>query len=198
MAKAPKKAADEEPEEPEESVSDGTISTKTAYELLQISHTMFYRLVRSGHLPEPAPAHSAHSRVSIVACVRGYIRYLKEDRRANSRTGGESRVQIARAREIEMRIAREDAHLCEVEECIGFVDMLVGLFKSNLAGLPAQITRDLAERQRIELIIDELASTLTKSLEQGASLLRKGRDPTAAADESVPGSMGSEQQEVPA
>ena len=78
-----------------------------------------------------------------------------EDNAKRSRVAGESELKKARAREIELRIARQDRKVIDLDEAMTVLEEQAGEFLASLSGLPARITRLPRERQRIEAITDE-------------------------------------------
>jgi phage terminase Nu1 subunit (DNA packaging protein) len=105
-------------------------------------------------------------------CRLAYIRWIRDDQRRTTKSASTSRVQDARAREIELRMARDAHRLIETDEAIAVCDEIVGTYKAELAGLPARVTRDMGLRQTIETEIDDICRRVADRLEQRASDLR--------------------------
>ena len=105
-----------------------------------------------------------------------YIRWLRSADRRASKSASASRVQDARARQIELENARRDAELCEVAEAIAFVDEVIGPLKSELLGFSARVTRDLELRQKIEI---EITGVLQRASDRWASEAAELRRPKA-------------------
>lgn len=95
-----------------------------------------------------------------------YIRWLRSDERRASKSASASRVQDARARQLEVENARREGQLCEVQEALDFVDDVIGPLKSELLGFSARVTRDLELRQKIEV---EISGILARASERWAS-----------------------------
>jgi hypothetical protein len=136
--------------EPEQQAS-GTIPMAQAALLLMISDERVRQLQRGGYIPR-----AEKGRVPLVGAVQGYIRFLKDEERRSQRTAAESRVRDARAREIELRTARDEQELIPAEEAVAYAQEVFGQLVSRLNGLPAQFTRDLDERRRLEAAIDDI------------------------------------------
>ena len=85
--------------------------------------------------------------------VQGYIKFLKDEERRWSKSEVASRVQEARASEIEQRTARDGKTLIHRDELFAVVDEILGGLKSDLYGLPARVTRDMEQRRQIETIM---------------------------------------------
>jgi phage terminase Nu1 subunit (DNA packaging protein) len=79
---------------------------------------------------------------------------------------------VARARETELRTARQELELVPTEEAVAYVQMVVGTLVSRLNGLPAQFTRDLDERRRLEAAIERIRADVADAMAQHGSAYR--------------------------
>jgi hypothetical protein len=61
----------------------------------------------------------------------------------------ESALKLAKAREIELRTAERARELIEFDEACAVLDDIIGGITSDLSGLPAAATRDLAMRRHL-------------------------------------------------
>ena len=104
----------------------------------------------------------------------GYLKFLADDERRHSKTATLSQVQAARAREIELRIAREENKLIDLDEALGVLDEIVGGLKADFNGLAASITREPALRSTIEVKVDEIFKRYADGLGQKGNALRSG------------------------
>ena len=94
-------------------------------------------------------------RYSSREVLTGYIAHLKDEERRSTKSAEARRVLEARAREIEIRNAMREGRLIEADDLAEHVAMIVGAFRSELAGVPAAATRDLALRAAIERPIED-------------------------------------------
>jgi hypothetical protein len=150
------------------------------------------QLVREGWIEK-----GGRNGYTIVGAVQGYIRFLKDEQRRASKSAALSRVQDARAREIELRTAREEHLLIETAEAIGVVDEIVGGLRSEVAGVPARLTRDVDLRRKIEAELDDVFRRAADRFEQKARDLRSSGEAVAPVAEDDAGSVGSEEPDVP-
>lgn len=127
---------------------DDVVSTTEAGRRLGITGQAIRNLIADGYIQRTAGG------VKSDDAFNGYIRFLKDSDRRTTKSAAESRVRDARAREIELRTAREEGELIPTEEALAYVQAVVGALISRMNGLPAQITRDLDERRRIEAMLD--------------------------------------------
>jgi hypothetical protein len=147
----------------------GIYAAQTIAQLLMITVVRLNQLERAGWIQKVS-----RGKYSIVAAVQGYIRFLKDEARSQTKSASASRVQDARAREIELRTSREEAKLIETEEAISFVDDVLGGMKPDIYSIPARVTRDLDLRRKITTEIDDAFRRAADRYEQEASALRAG------------------------
>lgn len=158
---AAKKQAAEQP---------NTIDTAMAAALLKIT-PRYVRQISSQGWYKPA----GRDRWNLIELVQGYIDFLKDEGRRTSKSAAESRVRDARAAEIERRLAREDRTIIMLDEAMAFVDLISGDFLQSIGGLPARITREPRERQRIERICDAERLRLSDLYAERSRSLRTGQ-----------------------
>lgn len=90
--------------------------------------------------------------------IRAFVDAARRDRADTGERAARTSVMRARAREIELRTAREEGELIPADEAVAYVQTVVGAMISRLNGLPAQVTRNLDDRRRIEAAIDGIRS----------------------------------------
>ena len=109
-----------------------------------------------------------------VVVLQGYIRFLQDDSRRSSKTAEQSRVQSARAREIELRNAREEGRLFDADDVETVFADILGTFRSELSGVPAASTRDLALRANIEKHLNAAVDRCRDRFTKASETLRAG------------------------
>ena len=171
----------------------GLIPIGQASRLLMVSEQWIRDLTRQGFIPKC----EKRGFVQLVGAVQGYIRFLKDQDRRSSKVASESRVKEARAREIELRIAERERDLIPLEDALADMAELVGMVRSETAGLPARLTRIIDERQKIESEINGFLIRLADRAAEKAASLEAGRSYPEAADEAEPGPMGEGEQDLP-
>ncbi len=87
-----------------------------------------------------------------------------------------------RARKLKLQNDREEGLLVPIEDASAALDQIVGVINSDLAGVPARITDDVAERRRIEGALDAVMHGLSERLTQAGGALREGGDPAKTLD----------------
>jgi hypothetical protein len=125
--------------------------------------------------------------------AKGCIRFMADAQRRASKSATLAAVQSARAREIELRIARADHEIIDLDEAIGVLDEIVGGLKADFDGLAASVTRDAALRTVIEGKVDEILKRAAEGLQQKARTLRTSGHATAPDAEDEAGSMGDQE-----
>jgi hypothetical protein len=104
----------------------------------------------------------------LVEFVQGFLRYREELlKRRRTRSSTATRLEEARAIQIELRTAREAGELIEVSDAIALAQLVAG----EVGALPARITRDLELRAKIEQAVNEGFNTLAGKLEKEIAAL---------------------------
>ena len=70
-----------------------------------------------------------------------YLRYLRRERRQSPRSEADADFQRAKSELIRLRIAEKQRHLIPLDEAVGHMDEVVGLFLSRLSGFAAIFAR---------------------------------------------------------
>jgi hypothetical protein len=101
---------------------------------------------------------------------QAYIRHLRD--RRSDRGAAEAALQLAKAREIELRTAERARELIEFDEACAALDDIVGGIVSELVGLPAAATRDLTMRKHLENLINGIRQRTADRIGRQAESLR--------------------------
>ena len=136
-------------------------------QLLGFSRSQFERISEAGGIKPRSP-----NCWPVIETFQGFLRYARDEDRRTTKTAMRSRVQAARAREIEMRTAQRAGILCETDEALALADDVFGMLRSDLSGLPATVTRDLEIRSEIEKGVNEILNRTAKRLALRAQDLR--------------------------
>lgn len=153
---------------------DVTISTTAAGDLLEIGAERVRQLIKDGYIER-----AARGQVKLRSAVQGYLRFRNEADRRASKSASASRVQDARAHEIEIRTAEREGRLIDLNEHLDLFAECFGALKAGLAGVPARLTRDMGFRRKIEQEIDDVLRQCADRFEQAA---RDPGDAGAAAE----------------
>ena len=101
-----------------------------------------------------------------------YLRYLRRERRQSPRSEADADFQRAKSELIRLGIAEKQRHLIPLEEAVGHMDEVVGLFISRLSGFAARCGgRDLAARR----VIDQAVYDLRLEISEAATKLADQR-----------------------
>jgi len=176
-----------EPEIP--NLGEVLVSTEQAAELLNKSTERVRQIVRAGFIHrQPGPDNAARYR--LIDVTRGYVSYREDEKRRASQTEAQSRIQQARAREIDLRNAHKEATLMEVSDHFEVIDGLCGLFRDQMSGLAARVTRDLMVRRTIDTAVRDIFNRIADFARENASRLAKNRDANAIVPANDTGGMG--------
>jgi hypothetical protein len=155
------------------------VSTAFLSEVLGLTKQGLARLSRENILPKVD-----RGQYELAASVQRYIDFKvrSEVSRSAPEPNGD-RVKQARAAQIERRMAREDREIIALAEAVATVDEVAGEYLQSIGSLPARITRDPRERQRIEAICDAERLRLSDRFVKKARDLRSGGSADEADDE---------------
>jgi hypothetical protein len=155
-----------------------TVGLEQLAALLMISKERVRQLVKDGCIPK-----GQRNTYSIIKSVQGYIGFLRDEDRRSSKSAADGSLKAARQREIEMRMAREDNRLIEVEEAIAVTREIVGLARNEFAGLPARVTSDIPLRRKIETEVNASFQRIKDRHTKRASALRRSGEAVDADTE---------------
>lgn len=114
---------------------------------------------------------AADGRLDEDACLIVYIRWLRGEGRKSAKTAATSRYQDAKMREIELRLAKEAGELIPMEDVLAFMSDAMGVFRSELLGVPAAATRDISLRAIFEAKLGEAVDRIRERFDAGAALI---------------------------
>ena len=156
----------------------GQITVKQAALLLLCTEQWIYDLGKRGAIPRPVDG-----MLPLVETIQGCVRWIKDEQRRSSKSASASRVQEARAREIEIRNHQLENRLVEIADVEAVNSEILGTFRNELAGVPAAATRDLALRRKIEASLNAALDRCRRSLEAACEAYRAGRASSLDAED---------------
>lgn len=165
-----------------------TVPRRLAAAILGLSEQRLDQLVKEEGLIERK---GKNNTFILRDLVHGYIESLKAKIAGQARNQTSNMAQLARAKEIDLRMAREERTLIDIGEALQCVDEISGELLQSLSSLPARITRDPRERTRIEQICDTERLRISDRFKQRASALQTGSSDIEADDEDDAGSVGN-------
>jgi hypothetical protein len=162
-----------------EALKLGVLTSSQAAKLIMVSLTALYEYERGGWIKR-VPGQQDQWR--LVDVVQGRLRYLEDRAKRATQTATLSRVQEARAIEIEQRTAREAGQTIDMSDALAFVDDIVGPLMADLDGFSARVTRDMPMRRKIEGELNDLRTRHADRLDKAADILQTGgeADPASA------------------
>jgi hypothetical protein len=134
---------------------------------LDLSHQRIGQLVDEkviGRLPD--------GRYDQDECRVRYLTFLREQGRRAHQSEEARRLFDAKARAVEITNLRKEGELAPVQEAMAFVQECLGAFRSDVTGLAANVTRDVAVRRRIEDRLNDIFAASAARFEREAAKLR--------------------------
>lgn len=135
------------------------ISTNQLAELLGVSSQRVRQLK-----VEKVLVSGERNRWPLAESVRAYLTYRERLDQERTSSAVVTRVQDARADEIELRVLERSGALVKHarDEALAIVDRVIGGLKADLYAMPARITADLHVRHRLEMDIDAILTAAAK------------------------------------
>jgi hypothetical protein len=106
-----------------------------------------------------------------------YLAWLRAPERRSARAKADGEYRQMKILALRLKIEKEQGRLMEYDEHLAILDEVVGLFRSELSGLPARLTRDLSIRQAAE---EEVFQLLTRLAEKFATMAARASSPGQA------------------
>lgn len=147
----------------------GIITIAQAAQLLMVTPERVRQLIRSGHIASAGRGH-----VPLVSAVQGYIHFWESDERGAQRRAALSRVQEARAQEIELRVARQREELAPIDDAIDAMDFVVEITSEELRKLPGRFGGSPETREALSIKVEEAITAIEAKNAQCSASLRRG------------------------
>lgn len=166
---------------------DAPITLQAAGELAGVTGQFISRLSAEGYVPR-----TAGGKVRVIDVFQGYLRFFRDEGRRANKSASASRVQDARAEEIALRTdERRKRLLAEAQtEALGIIDEFFGGLRAALNSLPANATKDLALRRKLQNGIDGAFGEASRNAVASAPLAGAGGTLVRAAGATAPRRMG--------
>lgn len=148
------------------------ISASGAASLLGITPQWLRQLAANGYVPA-----AVKGKYPLVEVVQGYVRSLKDEERRSTKSAADNGLKAARQREVELRIAKEEGRLVEMDDVEAVSSSILATLRAELAGLPASVTRDVKLRDEIEKGLNGAFARSQNKFREASEALRSGRDP---------------------
>ena len=139
----------------------------TVGDILGLTARRVTQLVAEGVIPR-----TGRGKYPIAKAIAGYLKWLQDAKQRTAPSAARERLIEARARSIELQNEEREHKLIDADEAIGALDEIVGIFRSEMDGLPARLTRDLDERKIVEDAVNAIGNRAADKLAQRAAELR--------------------------
>lgn len=121
-------------------------------------------------------------RFQLAAAVQAFLAKSEMDARSAYMDASTSREQFEaeRARKLKLENDTRESLLVETPDAIAAIDRIFGEVRTALAGIAPRFTEDVAERRRLDDVIDAVLTDLATRLDKAGAALQEGRDPLEA------------------
>jgi hypothetical protein len=154
------------------------LNSTQAAKLLGITQQYFNQLVRDEWI-KPV----GKNRYRLPSVVQGYKAFLQDEGRRTQKSAAASRVQDARASQLELQNARELGKLIEIEDVLLWQSEILGRLRTELTGVPAASSRDLDVRAEIEKQVNAAIERCRRSFEEAWQAIESGKPVTLGGEE---------------
>lgn len=159
-------------------LKDFTVNASQIAVLLMLSTERIRQLVNAGYIPK-----IGKGKYAVIDAVQGYIRFLRDEEKQASKSAADSGLKAARQREVELRIAREEGRLVDMEDVEAVVSNVFATLRAELTGIPAAVTRDVKLRAEIEKGLNGAFARSQGKFREAGEALRSVSDPLGADGE---------------
>jgi phage terminase Nu1 subunit (DNA packaging protein) len=132
---------------------------------------------------EGVMAKNGRGKYPVLASIKAYIKWLQAAQQRNAPSDAREAVLHERARSLRLQNDEREHRLVDTEEVIAVLDEIVGIFRSEMDGLPARLTRDLDERKIVQEAVDAIGHRAADKLEQRAAELRQNGSVAVPVDD---------------
>lgn len=158
--------------------ADTLVSTQDMAAVLGVTPRWLSKMAADGVVPQVA-----RGKFKLGDVVQSYSVFLKQGAEKNTGSVSLDRLRDEKAKEIQLNRLRKDRALIDIEEAIGAIDEITGIFVASLNSLPAQITGVPRERQRLDGIFDTERQRLADRFAEKRSSLLTGHSASDAEAE---------------
>lgn len=157
--------------------SPGTITAGQAARLLMLTPRRLRQLAAGGHIPT-----AVGGRYPLASVIRGYLAFLKAsiERSADNPGAG---LASAKEREIRLRLAQREATLIDATDAEAFHSFSSSLYRKELAGLGASVSRDPILAGQIDAALNAALDRFDARFAEALPRLKTGADPLAYGSE---------------
>lgn len=155
--------------------NDLTLTAGQIASLLTLSIERVRQLVNAGYIPRIGKA-----KYPVVGAVQGYIRFLKDEEKRTSKSAADDSLKAARQREVELRIAKEEGRLVDMDDVEASFNSILGTLRAELSGVPVSVTREALLRSAIDHAQSAAFGRAQKKFQDASLALRAGSDPLSA------------------
>jgi hypothetical protein len=140
------------------------IPAGTAAKLIKITMRRLQQLVAEGWIKK-----TPGGQYTVVGTVHGYVDYLKDESRRRMRSTAQAELHSERAKILRLKRERLAGKLMLVAEHEAIIEESSGVYLTALSGLPAKISSDPKERNRVEDIIFAMRHELANKFQELAN-----------------------------
>lgn len=136
---------------------------------LGVSNERIQQHIRAGYFDR-----AGAGEVTLESALRGGWRHADHVREASSKNQAQAEASQARASHFKLQVAQKMRELIPLEDAEAVVAHMVGAMRSEMSGISARVTRDVAMRRAIEKEVHGSLTRMAEAFRSSAEALRAG------------------------
>lgn len=153
----------------------GMVGAGQMAKLLMLTRERLRQLAKEGVIPA-----AVRGKYPLVATIQAYLNWLRDDDRRAAQSRPDADLASAREREIRLRLAQREAQLIDATDAEAFHSFSSGLYRRELAGLGASVSRDPILANLIDQQLTAALDRFDSRFAEAFPKLKRGIDPLAA------------------
>lgn len=152
----------------------GMVTAGQAARLLMLTPRRLRQLAADGHIPG-----AVRGRYPLAAVITGYLRFLRDSIERAAENNAGAGLASAKEKEIRLRLAQREAQLVDAVDVERFHSFSSDLYRSQLAGLGASVSRDPIIAGQIDAALTAALDRFNKRFAEALPKLKRSDDPLA-------------------
>ncbi|MCT8999221.1 hypothetical protein [Chelativorans intermedius] len=151
---------------------DALVSAKHMAAILGLTTARLRQLEKDGVIHK-----AARGKYRLGETITDYLGFLKRRAAGSAADAAGAALANAKAREINLRVARREAHLIDIEDVERFHRFSSALYRRELSGLGAAVTADPIVAGQIDAALNAALDRYDRRFREAIDRLRRGEDP---------------------
>lgn len=156
----------------------GMVAAGQMAKLLMLTRERLRQLAKEGVIPA-----AERGKYPLVQTIQAYLEWLRDDDRRAAQSRPNASLASAREREIRLRLAQREEQLVDAIDVEAFHKFSSSLYRGQLAGLGASVSRDPIIANLIDQQLSSALDRFDSRFAEALPKLKRGGDPLAYGSE---------------